>query len=121
MSSAISQRILSFSAANAFVVSNVQTERTRRDLRRMGKRMKCTNWGTHQILQPTERTNVAAARFSFMPQSMPVLSCMPRVVIAGCGFVGLQTARLFHAAGWSVLGCTHSPESAAALSGEAFP
>jgi nucleoside-diphosphate-sugar epimerase len=46
---------------------------------------------------------------------------MPRVVIAGCGFVGLQAARLFHAAGWSVLGCTHSAESAAALRSEAFP
>ena len=45
---------------------------------------------------------------------------MPRVVIAGCGFVGLATARLFHGAGWDVLGLTHSPESAAALKGESF-
>ncbi len=45
---------------------------------------------------------------------------MPRVVIAGCGFVGLATARLFHSAGWEVLGLTHSLESAAALKDEAF-
>ena len=45
---------------------------------------------------------------------------MPRVIIAGCGFVGLATARLFHGAGWDVLGLTHSPESAAALKGEPF-
>lgn len=49
----------------------------------------------------------------------------PRVgrsaVIAGCGFVGLATARLLHAAGWRVTGCTYSPDSAAALAGEAFP
>ena len=44
----------------------------------------------------------------------------PRVFIAGCGFVGLATARLFHAAGWEVVGGTHSPESAAALAGEPF-
>lgn len=44
----------------------------------------------------------------------------PRVFIAGCGFVGLATARLFHSAGWEVIGGTHSPESAEALSGEAF-
>ena len=45
---------------------------------------------------------------------------MPRVIIAGCGFVGLATARLFLGAGWEVLGLTHSPESAVALKGEAF-
>ena len=45
---------------------------------------------------------------------------MPRVVIAGCGFVGLATARVFQTAGWDVLGLTHSAESAAALKGEAF-
>jgi mutator protein MutT len=42
-------------------------------------------------------------------------------VVAGCGFVGLTTARLLHEAGWQVTGCTHSPESAACLSGEPFP
>jgi len=46
---------------------------------------------------------------------------MPRALIAGCGFVGLATARLLHAAGWSVLGCTHSAESTAALASEPFP
>jgi nucleoside-diphosphate-sugar epimerase len=45
----------------------------------------------------------------------------PRVFVAGCGFVGLATARLFASAGWDVAGCTHSPESAAALAGESFP
>jgi mutator protein MutT len=43
------------------------------------------------------------------------------VVVAGCGFVGLAAARLFHGAGWRVTGCTHSPESAEALSAEGFP
>lgn len=41
-------------------------------------------------------------------------------VVAGCGFVGLATARLLHAAGWRVTGCTYSPESAVALSSEPF-
>lgn len=45
---------------------------------------------------------------------------MSRVLIAGCGFVGSATARLFQRAGWDVLGLTHSAESAAALAGEAF-
>lgn len=45
---------------------------------------------------------------------------MPRIVIAGCGFVGLATARMFHSAGWEVLGTTSSAESAAALAGEPF-
>jgi nucleoside-diphosphate-sugar epimerase len=46
---------------------------------------------------------------------------MPRVLIAGCGFVGLTTARMLHGAGWNVLGCTHSADSAQALAGEPFP
>jgi nucleoside-diphosphate-sugar epimerase len=45
---------------------------------------------------------------------------MPRVLIAGCGFVGLATARALHGAGWEVLGCTHSADSARALAGESF-
>jgi nucleoside-diphosphate-sugar epimerase len=45
---------------------------------------------------------------------------MPRIVIAGCGFVGLATARVLHAAGWDVLGLTHSAESAEALRDEKF-
>ncbi|MHA3770553.1 NAD-dependent epimerase/dehydratase family protein [Verrucomicrobiota bacterium sgz303538] len=44
----------------------------------------------------------------------------PRVFIAGCGFVGLASARLFHDAGWEVIGGTHSAESAAALTREPF-
>ena len=45
---------------------------------------------------------------------------MPKVFIAGCGFVGLATARLFQARGWEVTGATHSPESAAKLAAEPF-
>jgi len=45
---------------------------------------------------------------------------MPRIFIAGCGFVGLATARLFHARGWEVIGGTHSVESTARLAGEPF-
>jgi nucleoside-diphosphate-sugar epimerase len=40
---------------------------------------------------------------------------MGRVLIAGCGYVGVATADLFHAAQWEVEGWTHSPESAARL------
>ena len=40
---------------------------------------------------------------------------MPRIIVAGCGFVGLATARLFQGAGWDVLGLTHSPGSAERL------
>ena len=40
---------------------------------------------------------------------------MPRVLIAGCGYVGVATADLFHSAGWSVEGWVHSKESAARL------
>ena len=43
---------------------------------------------------------------------------MPHIVIAGVGFVGLATARLFRAAGWEVTGITHSEESAAALAAD---
>jgi len=45
---------------------------------------------------------------------------VPKVLIAGCGFVGLATARLFARHGWEVTGCTHSEESAAKLAGELF-
>lgn len=45
---------------------------------------------------------------------------MPRILIAGCGFVGLATARLLHSSDWQVTGMTHSAESAAALTGEPF-
>jgi nucleoside-diphosphate-sugar epimerase len=45
---------------------------------------------------------------------------VPKVLIAGCGFVGLATARLFVQRGWEVIGCTHSEESAAKLASEAF-
>ena len=40
---------------------------------------------------------------------------MGRVLIAGCGYLGVATADLFHAAQWEVEGWTHSPESAAQL------
>jgi nucleoside-diphosphate-sugar epimerase len=46
---------------------------------------------------------------------------MPRILIAGCGYVGQATADLFHAAGWAVEGWTHSAESAAKLAGKPYP
>ena len=46
---------------------------------------------------------------------------MKTCFVAGCGFVGLATARLLHERGWSVIGGTYSAESATALAGEAFP
>lgn len=42
-------------------------------------------------------------------------------MIAGCGYVGVATADLFHAAGWEVEGWTHSPESARRLAGKPYP
>ena len=41
---------------------------------------------------------------------------MPRVLIAGCGYVGEATADLFHTEGWEVEGWTASAESADRLS-----
>jgi nucleoside-diphosphate-sugar epimerase len=46
---------------------------------------------------------------------------MPRILIAGCGYVGQATADLFHAAGWSVEGWTQSAESAATLAAKPYP
>jgi nucleoside-diphosphate-sugar epimerase len=46
---------------------------------------------------------------------------MPKVLIAGCGYVGLAAARLFAQRGCEVIGCTHSAESATKLASEAFP
>jgi nucleoside-diphosphate-sugar epimerase len=45
---------------------------------------------------------------------------MPRILIAGCGYVGEATADLFHSAGWSVEGWVHSKESAARLSAKPY-
>ena len=45
---------------------------------------------------------------------------MPRILIAGCGYVGQATADLFHAAGWSVEGWTQSAESAAKLAAKPY-
>lgn len=41
---------------------------------------------------------------------------MPRILIAGCGYVGEAAADFFHAGGWEVEGWTASAESAAKLS-----
>jgi nucleoside-diphosphate-sugar epimerase len=41
---------------------------------------------------------------------------MPRILVAGCGYVGEAAADLFHAAGWQVEGWVHSKESATRLS-----
>jgi nucleoside-diphosphate-sugar epimerase len=46
---------------------------------------------------------------------------MPRILIAGCGYVGQATADLFHAAGWDVEGWTASDKSAGALSTKPYP
>jgi nucleoside-diphosphate-sugar epimerase len=46
---------------------------------------------------------------------------MPRILIAGCGYVGQATADLFHAAGWTVEGWTQSAESAAKLAAKPYP
>lgn len=46
---------------------------------------------------------------------------MPRVLIAGCGYVGQATADLLHDAGWVVHGWTHSAESAAKLAAKSYP
>src|SRR6266566_820602 len=46
---------------------------------------------------------------------------MPRILIAGCGYVGQAAADLFCDAGWEVEGWTLSPESAALLSGKGYP
>jgi nucleoside-diphosphate-sugar epimerase len=46
---------------------------------------------------------------------------MPRILIAGCGYVGQAAADLFHQAGWTVEGWTCSPESAGVLAGKGYP
>ena len=45
---------------------------------------------------------------------------MGRVLIAGCGYVGVATADLFYAGGWEVEGWTHSAESVAQLAGKPY-
>lgn len=45
---------------------------------------------------------------------------MPRILIAGCGYVGQAAADLFHAAGWAVEGWTRSARSAASLSAKPY-
>ncbi len=46
---------------------------------------------------------------------------MPRILIAGCGYVGQAAADLFHAAGWDVEGWTRSAQSAATLRAKPYP
>lgn len=48
-------------------------------------------------------------------------SDMPRILIAGCGYVGQTTADLFHFAGWDVEGWSASEKSAAALCAKPYP
>ncbi len=45
---------------------------------------------------------------------------MPKIIIAGCGFVGVATARLFERQGWKVTGATHSAQSASLLAEEPY-
>ncbi|MEP6698787.1 MAG: NAD-dependent epimerase/dehydratase family protein [Verrucomicrobiota bacterium] len=46
---------------------------------------------------------------------------MPRILIAGCGYVGSATADLFHARGWEVMGWTGSEKSAANFAAKPYP
>ena len=46
---------------------------------------------------------------------------MPRILIAGCGYVGQAAADVYHAAGWAVEGWTRSVESVATLSAKPHP
>ena len=46
---------------------------------------------------------------------------MPRVLIAGCGYVGSAAADFFAGRGWEVEGWTHSAESAAKLAAAPYP
>ena len=46
---------------------------------------------------------------------------MPRILIAGCGYVGAAAADLFHEAGWLVEGWTHSTQSSAQLLDKPYP
>jgi nucleoside-diphosphate-sugar epimerase len=46
---------------------------------------------------------------------------LPKVIIAGCGFLGEAAAALFLEAGWGVLGLCATPESAARLADRSFP
>jgi nucleoside-diphosphate-sugar epimerase len=45
---------------------------------------------------------------------------MPRILIAGCGYVGRATADLLHERGWKVEGWTASAESAGQLTGKPY-
>jgi nucleoside-diphosphate-sugar epimerase len=45
---------------------------------------------------------------------------MPRILIAGCGYVGRATADLLHKRGWKVEGWTASPQSAAQLAAKPY-
>jgi len=45
---------------------------------------------------------------------------MPRILIAGCGYVGEATADLFHSAGWSIEGWVHSKDSVSRLSAKPY-
>ena len=46
---------------------------------------------------------------------------MPRILIAGCGYVGEAAADLFHVSGWDVEGWTRSTESASSLAAKPYP
>jgi nucleoside-diphosphate-sugar epimerase len=45
---------------------------------------------------------------------------MPRILIAGCGYVGEATADLFYSAGWNVEGWVHSKDSLSRLSAKPY-
>ncbi|MDD5349474.1 MAG: NAD-dependent epimerase/dehydratase family protein [Chthoniobacteraceae bacterium] len=58
------------------------------------------------------------AEAGFACESAPLRGC--RLLVAGCGYLGLAVARLAHATGWEVAGLTRSAASARALQGEPF-
>jgi nucleoside-diphosphate-sugar epimerase len=45
---------------------------------------------------------------------------MPRILIAGCGYVGKAAADLFHAVGWNVEGWVHSEQSETAFAAKPY-
>lgn len=45
---------------------------------------------------------------------------MPRILIAGCGYIGERAADLFHVSGWEVEGWVRSAHSATSLAGQPY-
>ena len=69
---------------------------------------------------PRRRTSSLKLRSQRQGEDRPA-SAGPRILIAGCGYVGQATADLFYAAGWAVEGWVYSTKSAARLSIKPYP